>query len=152
MESKAMRRKMLNQAARAARVVVPALALAAGATLARGQCTGFTITSTSGNSIVPGTTDAGNHSDDLATSLALPFPVSLYGASYNTAMVSSNGNMQFTTANSNYTNICLPDASMGVMLSPHWDDLRTDGAGGGILTSVSGGAPSRVVHLQRRGV
>jgi hypothetical protein len=145
-----MKRLMLSHAAWAAKVVIPALALAAGATLARGQCTGFTITNSSGNAIVPGATDSGNHSDDLATSLALPFPVSLYGATYNTAMVSSNGNMQFTTSNGTFTNNCLPDATMGVMLAPHWDDLRTDGTGNGIFTSVSGVAPNRIFNVEWR--
>src|SRR5262249_39699706 len=35
---------------------------------------------------------------------------------------------------------------------PFWDDLRTDGAGGGIFTSVSGSAPNRIFNIEWRAV
>jgi hypothetical protein len=116
------------------------------------QCNAYTLTSSTGVAIVPGTTDTGNHVDDGMTAVALPFPVVVYGSSYSAAQVSSNGNLQFTTANSAYNNVCLPDASSGVALMPHWDDLRTDGTGSGIFTSVSGTAPTRVFNIEWRAV
>src|SRR5207249_10437776 len=50
-----------------------------------------------GGSIVPGTTDIGNHCDDCVTTIALPFPYTLYDANYTSINLSSNGNAQFTT-------------------------------------------------------
>src|SRR5213079_3376279 len=43
-----------------------------------------------GGSIVPGTTDIGNHCDDCVTTMALPFPYTLYDQTYNTINLSSN--------------------------------------------------------------
>ena len=37
------------------------------------------VTSTGTGAIVPGTTDTGNHCDDCATAITLPFPVTVYG-------------------------------------------------------------------------
>ncbi len=118
---------------------------------ALGQCAGFSLTPSSGAVLVPGTTDIGNHCDDCTTPLTLPFPVTLYGSAYTAARVSSNGTLQFTTDDATYSNDCLPQAgSIGVAICPQWDDLRTDGSGEGIFTSVSGTAPNRVFNIEWR--
>ncbi len=127
-------------------------AAAALPTQAHAQCSGFTVTSSAGASIVPGTVDIGNHCDDCMTTVAIPFPVAMYGVNYNTINLSSNGNAQFTTNDGAYSNNCLPQASLGVALVPHWDDLRTDGTGRGIFTSVSGVAPNRIFNIEWRTV
>ncbi len=131
-----------------------ALALAAIAlpvATAGAQCTAFSMSSASGVSIVPGTVDTGNHCDDCTTQIALPFPVTLYGISYTSAVVSSNGNLQFTTNNAEYSNGCLPQpATLGLAICPHWDDLMTDGTGKGIFTSGSGAAPNRIFNIEWR--
>jgi hypothetical protein len=111
------------------------------------QCNNFTVIQSTGT-LVPGDTDAGNYGDDTVTSLTLPFAWSLYGAAYNSVNVSSNGNLQFTTSNGAYINNCLPDAGMGVMLAPHWDDLMT--TEGGVWTSISGAAPNRIFNIEWR--
>jgi len=49
-----------------------------------------------GGSIVPGTTDTGNHGDDTVVTIALPFPFCLYDQTFNSINLSSNGNAQFT--------------------------------------------------------
>jgi len=59
-------------------------------------------------SIVPGTTDIGNHGDDQVTTVSLPFPYTLYDQTYNSVNLSSNGNAQFTTTDTAFTNQCLP--------------------------------------------
>src|SRR5262249_59777665 len=103
----------------------------------------YTITTTTGT-IVPGTTDTGNHCDDCITAITLPFPVHFYDQTYTTANLSSNGNIQFVSANDNdLTNLCLPTAVMNYLLAPYWSDLYdVDGPlGQGIFTSVSGTAP-----------
>ena len=79
-----------------------------------------------GGSIVPGTTDIGNHIDDGVTTITLPFGYNLYGTNYTTINLSSNGNAQFTTSDTAYSNVCLPWASHNSTILPYWDDLNTD--------------------------
>src|SRR5439155_9135952 len=71
-------------------------------------CVGQYVITQIGGSIVPGTTDIGNHSDDLVTTIPLPFSYTLYGTTYTSVNLSSNGNAQFTTTDSAFTNVCLP--------------------------------------------
>src|SRR5207249_213725 len=47
----------------------------------------YVTSTTTGNTITPGDTDTGNHYDDCATPVTLPFPVSVYGQPFNTANV-----------------------------------------------------------------
>jgi hypothetical protein len=119
------------------------------------QCVAGYVYATSTGTIVPGTTDTGNHGDDIATNIALPFPFSLYGTSYTSANVISNGNLQFVTSNTAFTNSCLPAATHGPAIMPFWEDLRTDSTGTctggcGIYTSVSGTAPNRIFNIEWR--
>ncbi len=132
----------------AKRFVVSAATLALAAS-AHAQCGGFSITQSSGASIVPGITDIGNHVDDGTTTVALPFPIAVYGASYSSIVLSSNGNAQLTGDDAGWGNQCLP-SGLGVAICPHWDDLMTDGAGFGIFTSTSGLAPNRVFNIEWR--
>ena len=53
---------------------------------------------------MPGTTDIGNHGDDTVTTVALPFPYSLYDQSFTSINLSSNGNAQFVTTDTAFTN------------------------------------------------
>ncbi len=129
--------------------LLAALLCVAAAATAHAQCGGFSVAQSSGASIVPGVTDRGNHCDDCTTPFTLPFPVSLYGATYTSALLCSNGSIQFTGDNADYTNQCLPSV-LGVTIAPHWDDLRTDSPGDGIFTSVSGLAPNRVLNIEWR--
>ena len=55
---------------------------------------------------MPGTTDSGNHGDDQVTAVALPFSYTLYDQTFNSINVSSNGNAQFTTTDTAFTNVC----------------------------------------------
>src|SRR5438876_3987412 len=122
-------------------------------------CTTSTTT-TSTDTIVPGDTDTGNHCDDCTTSIAFPFPVSLYGTSgYTSGFVSSNGNLQLTGNSSSLSTICpLPDPNLDAAILPYQDDLFTDQApdcsvftsGCGVFTSVTGSAPDRVFHIEWR--
>ena len=102
------------------------------------------------NTIVAGTTDVGNHCDDCATTVTLPFPYSLYDQSFTSASVTSNGQLDFMTADSSFSNTCLPDGAASYAIFPHWDDLRTDAAGSGIFSTVEGTAPNRIFDLEWR--
>ena len=97
-----------------------------------------------------GVVDIGNHCDDCITSIAFPFPIDFYGQAYNSANVSSNGNLQFASANTDFDNACLPVPGFGPTIFAHWDDLRTDGAGEGVFTRVSGVAPFRIFDIEWR--
>lgn len=130
-----------------------ALCLAA-AGAANGQCVGYTI-SNGPATFIAGTTDTGNHGDDVTAPLTFPFPVSLYGVSYASAHVASNGNLQFlaTPVAGQWNNVCLPTGAFsGPTIFPLWDDqYTTDAAGGqGIFTSVSGVSPNQVFSIEWR--
>ena len=84
------------------------------------------------------------------TPISFPFPVDFYGQSCTSANASSNGNLQFASANTEFTNDCLPVPGFGPTIFAHWDDLRTDAPGEGIFTSVSGAAPFRIFDIEWR--
>jgi hypothetical protein len=113
---------------------------------------GYSITASSGASIVPGTTYTGNSGDDVTTTISLPFTYTFFGVNYITATLSSNGNIQFGTASTAFGNTCLPASGFTDAIYPHWDDLRTDFTPGttGIFTSTSGAAPNRIFNIEWR--
>src|SRR3954470_19430674 len=82
----------------------------------------YAITQSTGASIVAGTTDVGNHTDDGTTNIALPFTFRLYGVPFNTVNVGSNGNLQFNSTVSTYSNTCLPNIhdNFGYAIFAHW--------------------------------
>jgi hypothetical protein len=101
----------------------------------------YAITQSTGP-LVRGTTDIGIHCDDCVMPIALPFPVRVYGQRFSSANVSSNGNVQFGgTPSPVYSNACLPDGSLGLMVAAYYDDLLT--FGGGVFTATLGSAPNR---------
>jgi photosystem II stability/assembly factor-like uncharacterized protein len=110
----------------------------------------YVASSSSGASIVPGSTDIGNHGDDVVTTITLPFSWNFYGRPFTNATLSSNGNLQFFSGDNNYNNSCLPYAGFNYAICPLWDDLRTDTSGSGIFTSLSGSAPNRIFNLEWR--
>jgi hypothetical protein len=121
------------------------------------------------DTIVPGTTDTGNHVDDGDTLISLPFPFTLYENTYTSVNVSSNGRLDF---------VCGVHETFGVLIAcipappnqcPYdftifglWVDMRTDfglsgcagfpGGNCGIFTSVSGNAPDRIFNIEWRTV
>src|SRR5260370_19876774 len=103
-----------------------------------------------GGSIVPGTTDIGNHGDDTVTTIALPFSYTLYDQTFTNINLSSNGNAQFTTTDTTFTNVCLPWLTHNYTIYPYWDDLYLVNSGFGIFTSVSGTAPNRIFNIEWR--
>jgi hypothetical protein len=114
-----------------------------------------------GGSIVPGTTDTGNHGDDQVTTISLPFSYSLYDQTFTAINLSSNGNAQFTTTDTAFSNQCLPWTTHDYTVLPYWDDQRTDTNSGcsvfpggtcGIFTSVTGSAPNRIFNIEWRTV
>ena len=122
----------------------------------------YTITFGS-NTIVPGTTDTGNHCAWCDTMINLPFPFILYDQTFNAVMVNSSGRLDFVCNNepSNYTETCLPappnNCPYDYTIFALWAEWSTGiGAtecstwanGCGIFTSVSGAAPNRIFNIE----
>ncbi|MEO8287485.1 MAG: S-layer homology domain-containing protein [Chloroflexota bacterium] len=113
-------------------------------------CSNYNIVESTGT-IVPGTTDIGNHTDDNTTNIALPFAFNLYGQSFTSVDLGPNGNAQFSSANIDWTNDCLPSTTIPTnVIMPYWDDQITAPAGKGIFTSISGTAPNRIFNIEWR--
>jgi len=113
--------------------------------------------------IVPGITDIGNHCDNCDTAVPLPFPFRLYGVTYNSVMVSSNGRLDFLCNNepAGAFEVCLPagarNCPFDYTIFPLWTELDTDidligcsawPNGCGIFTSISGTAPNRIFNIE----
>ena len=113
----------------------------------------YAITQTTGVSIVSGVTDTGNHCDDCATTIGLPFPYTFYGQSYTNVTPAAQWQTS-TSPGSNATpkNVCLPAFGFDRSISAQWQDLRTDGTGNGIFTSTTGTAPNRIFNIEWRAV
>src|SRR5207249_5844726 len=99
--------------ARAANVAAPQQGTATptfpAATATPALCPGnYVYTTTTAATIVPGTTDTGNHCDDCLTTISLPFAYTLYDQSFSSALVSSNGPLIFGTGSPAFFNTCLP--------------------------------------------
>ena len=112
-------------------------------------CT-YAVSTATGSSIVPGTTDTGNSCDDCTTAIALPFGYQLYDQTFTTANVSSNGNVQFVSNSARSANTCLPALDFDYTIFAQWGDLVTNCFECGIFTSVSGTAPNRIFNIEWR--
>ena len=84
------------------------------------------------DAIVPGDTDIGNHGDDVDTFVALPFSFQLYDQTFTGVNISSNGRLDFVTANEpgGYQTACLPPppnvGPYDFTVFSVWEDQRTD--------------------------
>ena len=116
------------------------------------------FTSSTGGTIVPGTTDIGNHGDDVGTVVSLPFPVTLYGTTYTQATAGSNGHLTFGTAYSGFSITCSPFGNTVATdaTGPYWGDQCTGACnttpctGCGIFTTTTGTAPNRIFYVEYR--
>ena len=120
------------------------------------------------DTIVPGDTDTGLHTDDGDTFVALPFTFQLYDQSFNGVNVNTNGRLDFVCVNEplGYVTACLPAppnvCPYDFTIFPVWEDMRTDigltgcasfpGGNCGIFTSVTGSAPNRIFNIEWRAV
>jgi hypothetical protein len=122
----------------------------------------YTITSGT-DTVVPGTTDTGNHCVWCETPITLPFPFVLYDQTFNTVNVSSSGRLDFVCQNdpANYLETCLPapphNCPFDYTIFPLWYEwgtltypsgCMTWANGCGIFTSISGTAPNRIFNIE----
>src|SRR5207248_4654525 len=74
--------------------------------------------------IVRGTTDIGVHCDDCIVPISLPFPITVYGQSFSSANVSSNGNVQFVSSNpAPGEDVCMPQVAFNYVILAYLADL-----------------------------
>jgi hypothetical protein len=117
---------------------------------AQPQVCNYTVTAGTGT-VVPGTTFlTGSNCDDCSVALPLPFPFTFYGTPFNSVNVISNGNLQFSSTNTDFTNACEPYAGHNNVIHTYWDDYLMTTAGNGVYTSVSGSAPNRILNIEWR--
>jgi hypothetical protein len=100
----------------------------------------YVASSTTGTVFSPTTAGTAQawHADDAFWTLNLPFAFPFYGTSYTSVLVSSNGFLQFSGADS----AADPNPSDSALLgdgriAPLWADLRTDTAGSDIFVDAS---------------
>jgi hypothetical protein len=90
--------------------------------------------------------------DDAVAQVTLPFPVALYGGSYSTAWVDTNGVVSFVDPGgpsvswgTHIPSVGRPDAAV----FPFWDDLDIDGSAS-VRTATTGSAPNRQFVVEWR--
>jgi len=94
--------------------------------------------------------------DDVYTAVTLPFPVALYGQSYTTVWVDSNGVVSMVEPDGSSWNTSAIPSPAGpntpsAAVYPLWDDLVVDGQSS-VLTGLVGSAPDRQFVIEWRDV
>ena len=111
---------------------------------------GYVCESGTAFSYIDATDDTQLYALDGVAEIALPFPFTFYGTTYDKVLASTNGNVQFGNGNSFYINSCLVDGSakpMGEMIAPYWDDLDLRESGF-LETAVIGEEPNRIFIIE----
>lgn len=100
---------------------------------------------------VPAANQIGLSGDDVVTQISLPFPVSLYGNSYSTAWVDTDGYVSFVDPGGpKAVDEAIPGAVMpNAAVYGFWDDLLIDGEAS-MRTETLGSAPNRKFVIEWR--
>ncbi|WP_328404616.1 S8 family serine peptidase [Streptomyces sp. NBC_00390] len=104
---------------------------------------------------VPGDRQLALTGDNTTERVDLPFSVPLYGKTYGTAYVGTNGTVSFGGAHTGDVNGDIPSTGTpNAALYPFWDDLMVGapGTGSGVFTAVTGSAPHRSFVIEWRQV
>jgi hypothetical protein len=80
--------------------------------------------------------------DDDVAPAAIPFAFTFYDRVFSSVGVGSNGNLQFNSINTQFSNECLPSAALNYAIAALWDDLIT-GAGEQVCAATFGSPGSR---------
>ena len=90
--------------------------------------------------------------DDAALDVSLPFPFPFYGQIYDTAFITTNGNLNFLSPNPFFINGPIPsDFEPNAAIYPFWDDLVVN-FDSSIRTELLGSAPNRQFVIEWRNV
>src|SRR5207253_769938 len=91
------------------------------------------------------------HCDDCNTSVALPFPMTLYDTAYTSVLAGSNGYLSLGTLSNSSYSCCLPNASFTYSIFPFEVDQITGATGNyGIFTATTGSSPNRNFYIEWR--
>ena len=121
-------------------------------TVPKGTVCAYDFT-TGSATFVPGVDDLNLDCDDCGADVPLPFSVTLYGQSFATAHVGSNGHCTFGTFNDGFSITCSPFGFAGTTdaLAPYWGDQTVFAVDGhGVFTTTTGSAPNRVFYVEWR--
>ena len=99
---------------------------------------------------MPGTTDIGNHGDDTGNHRGVALLLLLYGTDFHRVNLSSNGNAQFTTSDTAFTNQCLPWTTHNYTIFPYWDDLYLVNSWVWHIHLGKWTAPNRIFNIEWR--
>ncbi|WP_231629577.1 S8 family serine peptidase, partial [Streptomyces clavuligerus] len=114
---------------------------------------GYGCAAAGGTGYAAGTQQLALTGDSVTEAVRLPFPVPLYGRSYSTVHVTTNGHVSFGGAHTSDSNVSIPStATPNAALYPFWDDLIVGGEGSGVHTGVVGTAPHRSFVVEWRNV
>ena len=97
-----------------------------------------------------GTLHPFNGDDQNLGPVALPFAFPFYGNSFNSVRICSNGWLSFTSTQTTFTNVALPNAAAatpGNLLAAFWDDLDMRTAGNGKIYSHYDGSKFIVSYI-----
>jgi hypothetical protein len=99
-------------------------------------------------------TDRNINCDDCTGAVVFPFFGRLYGTTFTTVNVSSNGNLQFGTNNNDWLQAALPASGFTYTIFANWDDFDTSDNAfphlNGVYTSIDGSAPNRIFNIEWR--
>lgn len=101
---------------------------------------------------VDGVSDAvGLYDDDATAPISLPFPIALYDRNFTSAVVGTNGNIQFASDSATLSNeLPNPDLAYAVLLFQGDMSTGDSAAGQGIFSATLGVAPNRLFVLEYR--
>ena len=116
------------------------------------ECPNYIVTTENGQTITPGVPTSGATATTAGHASRSRSRCTSTASRTRAPTSSSNGNIQFDSADVSWTNECLPTsiAPMQATFFPYWDDQRTDGTGEGIFTTITGSAPNRVFYIEWR--
>jgi len=120
---------------------------------------GYAVSTQSRTFVPADSTVVGITGDDDYTAISLPFPVPLYGQSYSSAWVSTNGWVSFIDPGGAHPDIAHPDEPIDLpaggapnaVLYAFWDDLVVDAASS-VRAATTGTAPNRRFIVEWRDV
>jgi hypothetical protein len=120
--------------------------------------TEYTYATSTASMNTGGSLVAGSQCDNCVVTITLPFrsAFKLYERTFFSIRASSNGNLQFTTANPTLSNTCTASSDLDYAVLPYWDDLNLSSSplcpgGCGIYFSSSGFPRDQTYTVEWRG-